>query len=53
MAHNDVEETGPKRAINLIWARAVICCHLQIVQYDLKTKRHSILLVPVDDSLVT
>ena len=50
MAHNDVGETGPKRALNLIWARTVTCCHLQ---HDLKTKLHSILLVPVDDGLVT
>ena len=29
MAHNDVGETGLKRALNLIWARAITCCHLQ------------------------
>ena len=29
MAHNDVGETGLKRALNLIWARTVTCCHLQ------------------------
>ena len=50
MAHNDVGETGLKRALNLTWARTVTCCHLQ---HDFKTKLHSILLVPVDDGLVT
>ena len=50
MAHNDVGQTGLKRALNLIWARTVTCCHLQ---HDFKTKLHSILLVPVDDCLVT
>ena len=50
MAHNDVGQTGLKRALNLIWARTVTCCHLQ---HDFKTKLHSILLVPVDDGLVT
>ena len=39
-------ENGLKRALNLIWARTVTCCHLQ---HDFKTKLHSILLVPVDD----
>ena len=34
----------------VIWARTITCCHLQ---HDLKTKLHSILLVPVDDGLVT
>ncbi len=29
MAHNDVGETSLKRALNLIWARTVTCCHLQ------------------------
>ena len=47
---NDVGETGPKRALNLIWARTVTCCHLQ---HDFKTKLHSLLPVPVDDGLVT
>ena len=50
MANNDIGETGLKRALNLIWARMVTCCHLQ---HDFKTKLHSILLVPVDDGLVT
>ena len=50
MAHNDVGQTGLKRALNLIWARTVTCCHLQ---HDFKTKLHSILLVPVDAGLVT
>ncbi len=49
MANNDIGETGLKRALNLIWARTVTCCHLQ----HIKTKLHSIRLVPVDDGLVT
>ena len=29
LVHNDVGDTGLKRALNLIWARTVTCCHLQ------------------------
>ena len=48
MAHNDVGETGLKRSLNLIWDRTFTCFHLQ---HNFKTKRHSILLVPVNDGL--
>ena len=51
MAHKDVGETGLKRALNLRWAHTVTCCHLQHNYF--KTELHSILLVPVDDGLVT
>ena len=50
MAHNDVGENGLKRSLNLIWDRTFTCCHLQ---HNFKTKLHSILLVPVNDGLVT
>ena len=49
MAHNDVGDTGLKRALNLMGPYRYL---LPPTTY-FKTKLHNIRLVPLDDGLVT